>query len=299
MDKDFFLFLKEKDVEIQKEVPISKISCLGIGGNAKLLAMPNSMEKLVETVDALNRINIKSRVLGNMTNVLVPDEGFDGVVVKTSKINSYTVAENHISISCGANFSSVIKNLSNLGIGGFEKLYGIPGSLGGMIYSNAGAFGSEISDRLIRALLYSKNNKKFLTLKKEDMKFGYRSSILKHSDLLLLSADFSYEKSSSAEVKNKIDEIKNKRKLSQPISSRSLGSVFKRADGIIPAKLIDALGLKGYSIGGAQISAKHAGFIVNSGGATAEDFINLKEYIKNRVYEVYGVILEEEIEILC
>ncbi|MBQ1261038.1 MAG: UDP-N-acetylmuramate dehydrogenase, partial [Clostridia bacterium] len=212
--------------------------------------------------------------------------------------NTYSVAESTVNAECGIRFSSLCSRLAALGLGGFEELFSIPGSLGGMLYSNAGAYGKEISNLFIEGEFYDTQSGKVIEICRSDMDFSYRSSAMKKRALIALSALLRLEKSSPEAINKRIDYYKGLRLASQPCGEYSLGSVFKRPQGYYAAELIDKAGLKGYRIGGAQVSIKHAGFIVNSNGASAEDFIKLKDYVKNKVFERYGVLLEEEIEIL-
>ncbi len=291
-------FLNEKDIEFSLNADLSRLSSIGIGGRCALLAEPKSEEQFIETVNFLTDTKIKFKVLGNLSNVLISDNGFNGVVVKTTKLSCYSLAETILTVSCGTLISPLIKEISKFGICGFENLYGIPGTLGGMLYSNAGAFGGEISDRLISASFYSPSSKRIETLEKSEMRLGYRNSILKDSDMLLLSAEFSAERANAEIIKDRLSSVIQKRKATQPYGKKSLGSVFKHNGEIAPALLIDRLGLKGKTVGGAQISEKHAGFIINTGGATFQDFFNLKEHVKKRLFDAYGILFEEEIEIL-
>ena len=224
--------------------------------------------------------------------------GFDGFVIKTDRIGAYFKAENKIYAECGARFMSVCQYAQQCSMGGFEELMAIPGSVGGMVFANAGAYGKEISDITYSCEIYDTETDKILMLYKDEMLFSYRNSILKHRPLILLSCIFDLPVSEPEKVAAMLEYYKQKRMESQPYGMRSLGSVFKRPQGYFAGELIEKAGLKGYRIGGAEVSRKHAGFIVNTGNATAEDYISLKDYIKKCVFKRFGVLLEEEIEIL-
>lgn len=291
-------FLKKQDVEYKCNMDISKASFMGIGGKANYAVFPDSEARLVKTVDFLSEHCIPFRVVGKMTNVLPPDANYDGVLVFTAKMSHYYVAENTVYAECGVPFSLLLNNIAEMGLGGFEELYGIPGSLGGMIYGNAGAYGKTVADALISARVYDYRKKKICTLEKDGMKFSYRTSIFKNSDMILLSAEMLFLKISDYSVKDKLRSIVARRKKEQPYGEKSLGSIFKRCGDIPVSFLIDKLGLKGFRIGGAEISKKHAGFIVNADNATSADVIGIIELIKQKVYSAYGILPKEEIEYL-
>lgn len=289
-------FFKKQDVEYQRKVNISKLSSIGIGKVADLAVMPCDEIKLIKTIEFLRENGIKYRVLGRLTNVLFTGEEYDGVLILTSKMAKYYAAESVIEAECGVSFSRMLSELSLCGLNISPELYGIPGSVGGMVYGNAGAFGKSISDCLDSARLYFPNEKKILTLSASDMRFSYRNSLMKEKDSVLLSATFRMRKSDKDTLQSRLKEIIGMRKSTQPYGEKSLGSIFKRCGEVPVSRLIDELGFKGYSIGGACVSKKHAGFIVNSGGAGAEDVIALINLLKARLYSAYGIRAEEEIQ---
>lgn len=298
MTRNLFDFLKKWDVEFYRSLDISNISSIGIGAVCDTALYPHSVEQFLKAVDFLEENSVKYFVAGRMTNVLVCCEKYDGVILFTTKIKGYYVAENVVSAECGASFSSILKEISSLSLGGYEQLYGIPGSVGGMVYNNAGAFGKSVSDCFVRAKLYSPRDKTVTVASASEMGFSYRKSVLQNKTHVLLSADFLFAKKDEEEIQEAFTSVIIARKKSQPYGSKSLGSVFKRQDGVPLSKLIDDIGLKGVRIGGAEISKKHAGFIVNAGGATSDDVLRLIELIKTRLYKECGVIAEEEIEFL-
>ena len=298
MSSSFLEFLKEKEVEHLKDEKLSKYSYIGIGGIARLTVFPKSEKELCEVVCRLTHEGAKYKLVGNMTNILPPDLYYDGVIVKTSKMSYYYVAENELLVSSGASFIPLVRNLAELCIGGFEPLSGIPGSVGGMIYNNAGAYGSEISDNLIYADVYFPIEDKVRRLAKKELAFSYRDSILKHCRAVVLSSAFQRIDMPKEEIYMKIKEYKKRREETQPTKERSLGSTFLRHGGESVAKIIDSLGLCGVRIGDAEISTKHAGFIVNRGSCTAEDYISLVNFIKEKIQDSFGFTPNEEIEIL-
>ena len=298
MTNAFIDFLKEQDVEYQESFNMSKMSSIAIGGIARLAVMPNSEEKLIKTIDFIFDKSLPYTLVGRMTNILPVDDVYNGVLITTSNIRSYCVAENVCRAECGVSFSKLLVELAKLDFGGMEELFSIPGSVGGMVYGNAGAYGKSISDFIISARVYDVHQRNVYELRKADLDFKYRDSLLKKSGLVLLSANFLLEHKSCEDVTRRFSEIVDIRKRNQPYDSKSLGSIFKRKDGFPISKLIDTLGLKGTRIGGAVISEKHAGFIVNKGGATRSDVIDLIELIKTRLYVEYGIIAEEEIQFM-
>ena len=246
----------------------------------------------------MNEVGTRYVVLGRMSNILFKDTFFNGVVVKTTKINGYTKAENAITASCGSSLSMFMRKLAELDLGGMEGLIGIPGTLGGMIKQNAGAFGYEMSDRFICATCFIPSEGKVRVFSKDDMRFSYRKSALCEEHAVLIKATLGLIHKKYAEIIEEISEYKNRRLSSQPLEYPSLGSVFKRHNGISAGYYIDKAGLKGYRIGGACVSQKHAGFIINNSGATAQDYLRLIEHVKKRVFSEFSIELEEEIEII-
>lgn len=298
MTECFLDYLKKQDVEFKRFYNLKLKSSIKIGGACNTAVFPKSIYELISVLEFITENKLEFKLLGNMTNVLPRDDFYKGIIVFTSEINKYYVAENKACIECGALLSRVLRTLSNQNLGGCEELYGIPGSLGGILYSNAGAYGKSISDIFVSARVYSLTDYKICELSKSDFSFSYRHSVLKDRHFVLLDAVLQFEKSYKDIILERMSYYINRRKSEQPFGKPSLGSIFKRKDGVFISKLIDNLGLKGYSIGDAEISKKHAGFIINSGNAKASDVKKLIELIKSKLYASYGVIPEEEIEFL-
>lgn len=289
-------FLKEIEVEHQRYYSIKNDSKIKIGGHATA-ASPDTEDKLVRTVRFLSKSGIRFKVVGAMSNILPCDCDYDGVIVRTSNIDTYNAAENNVSASCGCFMPALFRRLAAFGIGGFSELASIPGSIGGAVYGNAGAFGKSISDVIISAEIYDYARDELLTLTVDELEFSYRDSALKHRPWILLNASFVKSETSSDVALAQIRAFAQKRKSTQP-NEPSLGSVFKRVDSIAVSKLIDEAGLKGVRVGDAEVSVKHAGFIVNLGNATSEDVKALIGIVKERIFQLYGLKLEEEIELL-
>ncbi len=291
-------FLDMNDVEYKENVLAKDFSSIKIGGSIPIVIYPNEIVKLVTALDFLSDCKINYKVIGKATNVLFPDESFSGVIIKTDKLLGYGLTGDKLCLYSGERLSAYIKALARSGLGGLEELCGIPGSVGGMIAQNAGAFGKEISEVLASVTAYSKEERKVIAFSRDDMNFGYRTSIFKSDQYVILFADFHLLSTDPGDLLKRIDEITKIRAQTQPKGTLSLGSVFKRPMRDYAARLIDSCGLKGFSIGGAQVSERHAGFIVNKGNATASDFKLLADHIKREVKNRFDVTLEEEIEYL-
>lgn len=292
-------FFKEKDVEYKKDVNLSQLSTVKIGGIAKYAVYPDTEEKLICVVAYLSDAGLKYRVVGGMSNLLPKDSYYDGVIVRTDRLCMWNIEADTVNAACGCSIAAVGSALAGMGLSGFEELCGIPGRIGGLVYNNAGANGKEIADSIISARIYDTVTKSIKSYTKEELKLSYRHSVLYESkNLILLSAAFRLQHDFEENIRKKIECYAKKRKQSQPLCHPSLGSVFKRPDGYFAGDLIEKAGLKGLSIGGAEISEKHAGFIVNKGGAKAEDFISLAAIASDTVYKKFGVKLEMEVEIL-
>ncbi len=294
----FFAFLAKEDVEYKRGIKISAYSSVRIGGIADIAIFPDTVDKLIKSIRFINENRLTYRIVGKMSNILADDSGYDGVLVFTTCINRFSRSGCFINVECGALFSHVIARCAKYGLGGAEALFGIPGTVGGMIVSNAGAFGSEISDFLIDALVYDTEKEKMVTLSADELQFSYRSSIFKNSQLILLCATFLLRCKRQEDILCEVGKIKERRMSEQPHEYASLGSVFKKADGISAGKLIDMAGMKGYTVGGAEISSKHAGFVVNKNNSSSKDFKKIIVDVKRRVKDLYGIILNEEIEYL-
>lgn len=298
MERELLDFLKMNEVEYKENLRLCDFSSVKIGGTASIVLFPDTDRKLITALYFLWKNKIDYKVIGRLTNVLISNDVKNIVFIKTDKLRGINKFDKTIRLYTGERISSLTSLFIKEGIASFCSLSGIPGSVGGMVRNNAGAYGIVISDIIESAVAYSPIKSEKILLSVEDMSFGYRKSIFQHSDLVLLYADFKIVPDIQESIQKRYLEIKEKRVQSQPLSYPSLGSVFKRPSGDYAARLIDAAGLKGVSIGGASVSEKHAGFIINTGNASFEDFRMLAEYIKRAVYEKFGVWLEEEIEII-
>lgn len=299
MIREVLDFLKMNDVEYKDKTKLSAISPARIGGIAEIIAYPKDTDSFVELLFFLKNNKIKYKIVGRMSNILFSDSGFDGVVIRTDKLCQYRIASEELWVECGAALPRMAGILCLSGFSGFEGISGIPGSIGGAIVGNAGAFGVEISDFLKDVSYVDLTDGSCRTLSRKDIIFSYRSSPFKASNFAILSASFRLTEKDPSSIRSEMEKFRLIRKNTQPYGRPTLGSVFKRprAD-LSAARLIDECGLKGYFIGGAQISPKHAGFIVNEARATALDFLSLADYAEQCVYNKFGICLEKEIEVL-
>ena len=291
-------FLNKTECEYREHQNLARMSYIKVETSARYVVYPESIQKLKDVLRGLHSKPINYVILGRMSNVLFKDRVYNGVVIKTDRIRTSRIKENLIDLECGCALPTIARQLSGCNLGGFEGLLGIPGSIGGMLKQNAGAFGYQISDRCIDCTVYDIKNEKNILIKCENMNFGYRTSILKDRNLVLLSARFEAIEKPENTIREEIDRYLSIRRNTQPITQPSLGSVFKRVGDVSAGYYIDQLNLKGISVGGAQISKKHAGFIVNNSGATASDILKLMDIVKSAVLHEYGITLEEEIEII-
>lgn len=267
------------------------------GGNAALFLMP-APENISELIVYLKGSGTKYYVIGNGSNLLVKDSGYDGAVICIgSRFDECIVQGTSITAGAGAKLSKIAALACREGLKGFEFASGIPGTLGGAITMNAGAYGGEMS-QVLKSVKVIDGNGNILNLKNDELNLGYRHSIVMDKDYLVIEGVISLEYGQKDEIRKIMDELSSKRKEKQPLEFPSAGSTFKRPEGYFAGKLIMDSGLAGKSIGGAQVSEKHCGFIINKGGATASDILALMDYVSDTVYEKYGVRLEPEVKVL-
>ena len=286
--------------KIKQNEPMKNHTSFKIGGTADLFLKVATIEELMQAIEYAKTKKIPIYFIGNGSNLLVTDKGIRGLVVKIDIQNiSINKAENSVKVTVGAGYKmmALARELLNQEITGFEEFAGIPGTIGGAIYMNAGAYGKEMKDIVISTKCMDLDGKIF-TLSNKEQEFTYRDSIFEKNNYIILETTLQLSNGIKSEIENKMTKLLKERKEKQPIGEPSAGSTFKRREGIITAKLIDECGLKGYSIGGAEVSEKHAGFVVNSNNATAKDVLDLIKYIKEKVYEKYGIKIEEELRII-
>ncbi len=285
----------EDPIEIKQNEPMSRHTSFKIGGNADLYIIPHDMDALIETVRILKETETKRYFLGNATNVLFDDAGFRGAVVSLGNICAIKVIENRIIAEAGASLNLVCKTARDKELSGLEFAYGIPGSIGGAVFMNAGAYGGEMSQVVAQSTYLSLDDMTVHTIPLSAHEYGYRESVYRHNNWLVLSAVLELQKGEYDKINTAMNDYMSRRIDKQPLEYPSAGSVFKRYPGRYTGQMIEECGLKGYSIGGAQVSEKHAGFIVNKGGATSADVLALIEHIKNEVYKKFDCRIECEV----
>ncbi len=302
---DFYLSLIEiiSENQVKKDEPLSNHTSFKVGGPAKYIIYPKAISEIISIIDLCKKTNMPYYIMGKGSNLLVSDKGYKGTIVKIdgdfSNINIKQLSKEEylVQAQAGISLSKMAKFLASNGLAGFEFAAGIPGTLGGAVTMNAGAYDGEIKDIIVAATVLDKECN-LITLSKEELDLDYRSSIIQKKGYIVLEVEFSFSKGDSNEIFAKIKDLNNRRREKQPLEYPSAGSAFKRPVGNYAGKLIMDCGLKGYSIGGAQVSTKHCGFVVNKGNATATDIFNLLNHIKKVVYEQYGVALEQEVKML-
>lgn len=285
----------ENPIEIKQNEPMSRHTSFKIGGNADLYIIPHDMDALIEIVRILKETETKRYFLGNATNVLFDDAGFRGAVVSLGNICAIKVIENRIIAEAGASLNLVCKTARDKELSGLEFAYGIPGSIGGAVFMNAGAYGGEMSQVVAQSTYFSLDDMTVHTIPLTAHEYGYRESVYRHNNWLVLSAVLELQKGEYDKINAAMNDYMSRRIDKQPLEYPSAGSVFKRYPGRYTGQMIEECGLKGYSIGGAQVSEKHAGFIVNKGGATSADVLALIEHIKNEVYKKFDCRIECEV----
>ena len=292
----FLSELEKEKIEYKKDVQLSTVSSFRVGGLADVVAYPDTEEKLIQTVEIAKNLGISYRVLGNTSNILFSDSGYRGVIIVTKKISYIDFDMNTVKCGCGAMLPVLSEKAAKRALSGFEFACGIPGTLGGAVFMNAGAHGGAISDVLVSSRAYDVNTHSIVELARDAHEFSYRhSAYMKNQNLICLSATFALAPDGEESIRAKMQENMKKRRDTQPLDYPSAGSFFKRPDGYFAAKLIDDCGLKGLRVGGACVSEKHAGFIVNLGGATAQDILTLSDIVAEKVKEMSGVNLEREV----
>ena len=286
------------NVELRLWEPMAKHTSFRIGGGAEVMAFPKTKEELEKILKTSALLDCKCAILGAGTNVLAPDEGMTGLVIclKDALDGMEQLSDTRIRVMAGVTMSRAAVFAANLGLSGLEFAHGIPGSIGGGVYMNAGAYGGEICQVCDRVEVMNRQGES-RWLSREEMAFSYRHSVLEETDDIVICAEFCLTPAEPAAIKARMKELIGKRSASQPLDLPSAGSAFKRPAGGYAAALIDQAGLKGFRVGNAGISEKHAGFAVNLGGATADEVKQLLETVSDRVFEQTGIRLEPEIRI--
>ena len=294
--KHLLNILDEKDIKLDE--PMKKHISFRVGGPADILVKPRTEEQIKNIIDFAKKENIPYIVKGNGSNLLVRDGGIRGIVIEiTDNFNSYEIEDKIIKVQSGALLSIIGRAALKQNLKGFEFAAGIPGTIGGALAMNAGAYGGEMKD-IVKSVRLMDTDGNIFNFSNEDMQFGYRKSILSKSDYIVLGAEIELEKGDYEEIKEIMKDFSNRRTTKQPLNLPSAGSTFKRPEGYFAAKLIDDSGLRGLTLRNAQVSDKHCGFVVNLGDAKASDILDLMYVVKSTVKNKFGVTLEEEVKIL-
>lgn len=288
-------FLTDNKISFTENEPMKKHTTFKTGGNADFWVMPKSTSEIKSICSFCKENSIPLTVFGKGSNVIVSDNGIEGVVLSTALLDNIELTDN-TTVYCEA--GAVLTNLCLFALknklSGLEFAYGIPGSVGGAVFMNAGAYGGEIKDSVISATVLTKDGE-IKTITKNEMCLGYRTSIFKTDSSVVLSAKFALNKADPAEIKAKMEDFMQRRRLKQPLEFGSAGSTFKRPEGYFAGALIEEAHLKGFTIGDAQVSEKHAGFVINKGNAKSADILFLIKHIQKTVFEKSGVNLEPEV----
>lgn len=288
-------FYDINDIKIDEK--LSEYVNFKVGGPADILLIPNSKEQVIKSIKICKENNIPFYLIGNGSNILVRDGGFRGVVLSLKNVKNIYVDGEKIEAECGVMLKEVSDKAIENSLTGFEFACGIPGTIGGAVFMNAGAYDGEIS-KVIESAEVIDENCNIIRFSREELDFGYRSSLVMKKGYTVLSAVFKLEKGQVKTIKELIEDLTNKRESKQPLEYPSAGSTFKRPTGYFAGKLIQDAGLKGYSIGGAAVSEKHSGFVINKGNATAKDITDLIKHIQDEVKKQFGVDLHPEVRII-
>ncbi|MGN0632835.1 MAG: UDP-N-acetylmuramate dehydrogenase [Oscillospiraceae bacterium] len=298
LDK-FAALAEQLGCAVLRDEPLSKHTSFRIGGPCTVMVCPNSIEAAAKLVKYANENAVRTLILGKGSNMLCSDEGFDGaVILLDNNFSEVTlVGENTLRAQAGASLMKICRAALEHSLTGMEFAYGIPGTVGGGVYMNAGAYDGEMKNVVSSVTAVSPNGE-LITYSPDELDFGYRHSRFVDGGEIIVSADITLKKGDKDKIEARMNELMGRRKDKQPLEYPSAGSTFKRPEGLFAGRLIQDCGLKGASVGGAQVSEKHCGFVVNKGGATAADVISLVNMIKEQVFDKTGVTLECEIRII-
>jgi len=298
MSREFYRHLKEiiNEKNILIDEPMKRHTTFRIGGPADYFIMPEGIKEVKDVVTLCRQEKMPYYIMGNGSNLLVGDKGYRGVIIQIYKnMNVITVTGSTVTAQAGALLSKVAGAAYESGLAGFEFASGIPGTIGGAVMMNAGAYGSEMKDRILSATVLTDENEVRI-LGKEELELGYRTSVIARKGYLVLTVELGLEAGDQREIKKQLDILKDERVSKQPLEYPSAGSTFKRPEGHFAGKLIQDSGLKGFQVGGAQVSEKHSGFVINKDQATAADVVSLMEQVREKVYQQFGVSLEPEVK---
>ena len=285
--------------QVAESEPMSRHTTFRIGGPAKVFVSPDNIEKIIKTIELLKNEKCDYFILGNGSNILAADEGYDGVVVSTGNLKNLNIEreesnETFIYAEAGVMLSRAAVLALESSLTGLEFAGGIPGTVGGAVSMNAGAYGGEIKDIIVRADVLMSDGT-VVKLTRDELELSYRSSIVQKEKMIVLSAEFALKKGNKSEILDKMKDFSQRRRDKQPLEYASAGSTFKRPEGYFAGKLIDDAGLRGYRVGNVMVSDKHCGFVVNMGGGTCEEAKAVIKHVREEVDKQFGVTLEMEV----
>ena len=295
--KELISYIRKNNIgTIKENVKLSNSTTYKVGGTARLFVWPKTVEKLILLLEKLNKENVKHKVLGFGSNVIFSDKDYDGVIIKLDSFDKIKINDTIVKVGAGVSLVKLSYKVAKLGLSGLEFASGIPGSIGGAVFMNAGAYKSDMG-YIVSEVKVLTPDLKVKTLYNKDLDYKYRSSFLQRNpDYICLEATLVLRHANKCEIKEVMERRRQKRLITQPLEYPSAGSVFRNPENDFAGRLIEECGLKGYKIGGAQVSEKHANFIVNESGATASDVRNLIIYVHDKVKENTGVDLKIEQE---
>lgn len=293
------MFFSKLNCVVKYDEPLKYHTTFQIGGKCIALIEPKKVEDIIEAIKICRENNLKFFVIGNGSNLLVPDDGYNGVIIKIkSEFSNIQVEGECLIAHSGAKLSEVYTVAYENSLTGFEFASGIPGTIGGAIFMNAGAYGGEMKDIVESVEVLDFDNYEVKELKNEELDFSYRKSIIQRKNYIVLTIKLKLKKGNKEEIKAVYEDLREKRNSKQPLNFGSAGSTFKRPEGHFASKLIEDAGLKGYHINDAWVSEKHSGFVVNKGNASYKEVMELIEYVQKVVFEKFEVKLETEVRIL-
>lgn len=293
MEKIIDKLNKIENLIVEKNVPLKKYTTFQVGGPADIFLTPQNEKSLINLTKLIQNFNKPYFILGKGSNIIVGDKGYRGIIIYTGNLDNTIVTGQNIKAQSGATLKDIADIALEASLTGLEFASGIPGSLGGAVYMNAGAYGGEMSDVIHQVSAIDKNGQRII-FKKEELNLSYRNSIFQDNNYIILDALLNLQEGIQDQIKAKMNKLNRKRKNKQPLEYPSAGSSFKRPEGHYTGPLIEKANMKGHQIGGAQVSEKHAGFIINKDNATAKDIVKLIQKVQDEVYKISGVKLKPE-----
>lgn len=289
----------DKKINYTKSCPLSSLTTFKIGGPCAVAVFPESADEIAYAAECASDMGMIPKIIGRGSNLLCADSGYDGVVIVTDNASGIRVDGDLIECECGASLTATANEALDASLEGAEFMYGIPGTVGGGVFMNAGAYGGQMSDVVVRVECMNLKTKERITLSGDELDFSYRHSFFtSHREYIVLTVQVKLRSAEKTEIEARMRDYITRRRDKQPLEFPSAGSTFKRCEGRFTAQLIDEAGLKGLRVGNAAVSEKHAGFVINLGGATAADVLSLIDLIKSEILKKYGLNIECEVEYL-